>query len=229
MDNSDPSNLLNPLYFELIINQFPESAELLGEIVKHCRYRQHENGVLFDLDDYLRFIKDQNLKDIVESTVTQASELHELQCSIRDYTQTAVNVANENPEALKDGTVEVSTVESNSKDALKAYEEAYKVFIDNIRQYKKWLNDNKEAFLESEEEHAKIMQKTLQQRFNPQEAIDWVNRNHPSATIDEKKQHAQAYAKKEQARRKKLADIYQKPQEERRKILAKYYQHEIEP
>ncbi len=227
MDNSDIKSL-NPLYFEMIINQFPEAAEFLGNIVRYCRYRQHENGVGFDIDDYSRFIKDKNLKQIVQATVTQAFELHELQSSIRDYTQTAVDLATDNPEVLNNGTVDVSAVESKSKDALTTYEDAYKVFVNNMSQYQQWLEDNKSLFLEQEEVLAQAMQQTLQEKFNPQEAIDWVNKHHASATPEEKKQHAKAYAKKEQTKRNKLATIYKKPQEERRRFLAEYYREEEE-
>ena len=56
--NNPKNTMLTPLYFDMIINQFPEAAELLGNIVRYCRYRQHEDGMGFDRDDYYRFIQD---------------------------------------------------------------------------------------------------------------------------------------------------------------------------
>lgn len=222
------SQTLTPLYFETIVNQFPEASELLNNIVQQCRYKQHDKGRGFNFDDYHCFIEDEGLKDVIKTVTGQASELHELQCAIRDYSKSAAELAKQNPELLQNGSLDQAAIEARTKSALKSYEKSYKIFADNIASYQKWLNENRDAFLQHEEEVAQAMRKKLEKNFDPKEAIQWVNQHYPTASPEEKKAQAKIYAKKQQEKRKNLANIYQKPQNERRKLLAEYYRHEEE-
>lgn len=218
-------SLITPLYFEMIVNQYPEASQLLDNIVKQCRY-QHHGGMAFNLDDYHCFTEDQTLKIIIENVVNQAAELHELQTLLRDYSESTANLATQNPELLQNGRIDYEAVKKQCLEGLDAYHDAVKIFQDNIALYQQWLNENKDHILQHEAMVAQAMKQKLAKPCSPQTAVKWVNTYHKDASPEEKKAKAKSYIQSKNQQRKELASLYAQPQAQRKQSLNNYYSKE---
>ncbi len=220
MTEITPNPSTNPLYLEMICNQFPEAQLVLERLTTMCRYKVHD-GWSLSAEDY-DIIMQTPFAEALQRITSQAANLFKLNKAIHDLSdeKTRVNAIAEelNIDINEEGNIDIAAFEQRMHEALALHDQVHKTFQKTIQDINQWIDDNLDNYLAYEESLAQSIIKQLQQPLTDQEARETIEKRHPKAP--NKNELIQKHKQKHETWRKKVIQLFSLPMQERRIALA---------